>query len=155
MSYTKRQFIQDAFANNGVTVYDMDIDGGEYQIALNKLDNMMSEWDADGIRVSYPLPRSPSESSLDTLTAVPQKANNAIVVNLANRIASIIRKPVTRDMKVEAKDAKRALIKSLVNIKEQQYLDTTPKGAGYKTWRGNGSGLENPFFRETDCNDEL
>ena len=86
MSYTKRQFINDAFAEIGIANYEFDIQPEESQLALRNLDRMMAEWASEGINCRYPLPDSPSQSDLDEVTNVFDAANSAIVINLALRI---------------------------------------------------------------------
>ena len=88
MGWTKRQFIDAAFAEIGLSVYTFDMQPEQYQAALVRLDTMLAEWNARGIRIGYPLPVSPQQSDLDEQTGVPDMANEAILTNLAVRIAA-------------------------------------------------------------------
>ena len=150
MSYTKRQFIVDAFAESGISDTESDIQPGEFQVILRRMDSLMARWNAAGIGCRYPLPDSPEDSSLDTETNVIDEANDAIILNTALIVGRVFRKPLSRDQKVEAKDAKNALIKFLSYVPQQSYSSLTPKGSGWKTWRDYG---RDPFYQENNCND--
>ena len=139
MSYTKRQFVMGAFEEIRLGTDEFDI-GPEYlQMALKRLDRMMSEWNAKGLRLSYPIPANPENSDLDEETQVPDSSNEAIVTNLAIRIASMIGKTLSQDAKFIAKQGYNTLLSIAAMPAEMRLPDTMPAGAGAKTYRGNGS----------------
>ena len=102
MSYTKRQFVEAAFEEIGLAAYTFDLSPQQIEAAMRRLDTMMAEWNAKGIRLSYPLPGSPQDSDLDAETTVPDSANEAIITNLGIRIAPSYGKPVIAETKVAA-----------------------------------------------------
>ena len=75
MGYTKRQFISAAFEEIGLASYVFDLQPEQLESALRRLDAMMADWNAKGIRLGYPLPSSPQDSSLDEETLVPDSAS--------------------------------------------------------------------------------
>jgi hypothetical protein len=87
MGYTKRQFVTSAFEEIGLADYVFDLQPEQLEAALRRLDSMMAEWNAAGIRLGYAMPSSPQDSDLDTETNVPDSAWEAIITNLAIRIA--------------------------------------------------------------------
>ena len=135
MSYTKRQFVEEAFAELGMANYTFDLQPQQLDTALRRLDAMMATWNAKGIRLGYPLPSSPQDSDLDTETQVPDSANEAIVANLAIRIAPQYGKPVQIDTRTTAKLGYDTLLARATFPLEQQFPRTLPLGAGQKPWR--------------------
>ena len=93
---------------------------------------MMATWNAQGIRLGYPLNSSPQNSSLDDLTNIPDSANQAVVSNLAVSIAPIFGKQLTIETKKTARDGYKALLSIAARPNEMQYIDTLPLGAGNK-----------------------
>jgi len=135
VSYTKRQFVEEAFAELGMANYTFDLQPQQLDTALRRLDAMMATWNAKGIRLGYPLPSSPQDSDLDTETQVPDSANEAIVANLAIRIAPQYGKSVAIDTRTTAKLGYDTLLARAAFPLEQQFPQTLPLGAGQKPWR--------------------
>jgi hypothetical protein len=135
MSYTKRQFVEEAFAELGMANYTFDLQPQQLDTALRRLDTMMATWNAKGIRLGYPLPSSPQDSDLDTETQVPDSANEAIVTNLAIRLAPQYGKTVAIDTRTTAKLGYDTLLARATFPAEQQFPRTLPLGAGQKPWR--------------------
>jgi hypothetical protein len=135
MSYTKRQFVEEAFAELGMANYTFDLQPQQLDTAMRRLDAMMATWNAKGIRLGYPLPSSPQDSDLDTETQVPDSANEAIVANLAIRIAPQYGKTVAIDTRTTAKLGYDTLLARATFPLEQQFPRTLPLGAGQKPWR--------------------
>jgi len=140
MGYSKRQFVSAAFEEIGMAEYVFDLQPEQLQSALNRLDAMIAEWNAAGIRLGYAMPSSPQDSDLDTETNVPDSAWEAIITNLAIRIAPGYGKAVAPDTKVSAKGAYNILLQRAAYPLEQQLPDTMPLGQGNKPWR-----WDNPF----------
>lgn len=143
MSATKRQFIADAFTEAGLAGYIFDLQPEQLETALRRLDTMLASWNAKGIRLGWPLPGSPECSDLDDETNVPDAANEAIILNLAIRIAPSFGKTVAAETKVFAKQAYDQLLAIAAAPGQRQFPGTLPSGAGNKSWRTNGS----PFTR--------
>ena len=51
MGWTKRQYIEQAFEEVGLAAYVFDLTPEQLQSALRKLDAMMAEWNAKGLRL--------------------------------------------------------------------------------------------------------
>lgn len=140
MGYTKRQFIHAALEEIGLAAYTFDIQPQQLESALRRLDSMMAEWNAKGIRLSYPLPSSPQDSDIDSESEVPDSANEAIIVNLAIRLAPSYGKQVMAQTMMTAKNAYNTLLSRATGPLEKQLPQTMPLGAGNKSWR-----YSNPF----------
>jgi hypothetical protein len=135
VSYSKRQFVEEAFAELGMASYVFDLQPQQLEAALRRLDAMMALWNAKGIRLGYPLPSSPEDSSLSEKTFVPDSANEAIVTNLAIRLAPQYGKQVQIDTRTTAKLGYDTLLARATFPLEQQFPQTLPLGAGQKPWR--------------------
>lgn len=139
MSWTKRQFVEQAFEEIGYANYAYDLDPGQLQGAMRRLDAMMGTWNGKGIRLGYPLPETPESSTLDQETNVPDRANEAIYLNLALRIAPTIGKAVSPETRACAKKAYNEVLQNAVMPEEMQFPCTLPAGSGNKPWRNDGS----------------
>lgn len=143
MSYTKRQFVEAAFEELGLAAYVYDMQPDALQSGVRRLDAMMAQWNAAGIRLGYPLPGSPQDTDIDAETGVMDGSNEAIITGLAVRIAPSFGKIVAQDTKVTAKRAYMTLQARAAAPREQQFPGNLPSGAGNKPWR-----TETPFFPE-------
>lgn len=144
MSYSKRQFVTAAFEEIGLASYVFDLSPDELQMAVRRLDAMMAEWNASGIRLGYPIPTSPQNTDLDTSTDVPDVANEAIITNLAVRLAPGFGKQVMPDTKQIARSSYKTVLSKYSAIVEQQLPGTMPAGAGNKPWRYDDPFLQDP-----------
>lgn len=143
MGYSKRQFVTAAFEELGLAAYVFDLQPHDLQMALRRLDSMIAEWNARGIRIGFPIPTSPENSDLDEASEVPDSANEAIITNLALRIAPSFGKTPQPETKVAAKSSYGVLLSRATHPIEQQYPGTLPSGAGNKPWRVQ----DDPFVR--------
>lgn len=134
MGYTKRQFVEEAFAEIGMASYVFDLQPQQLEGALRRLDTMLATWNGKGIRIGYPLPRSPEDSDLDTETLVPDAANEAIITNLAVRIAPQYGKTPSIDTKITAKQSYDLLLSRAAMPMEMQLPASMPRGAGAKAY---------------------
>lgn len=135
MGYTKRQFITGAFEEIGLADYVFDLQPEQLQSALRRLDAMMMEWNAQGIRLGFPIASSPQDSDLDTPAETPDSAWEAVITNLAIRIAPGYGKSVLPDTKIIAKNAFNTLLMRATFPLEKQFPETMPIGQGNKPWR--------------------
>ena len=131
MSFTKRQFIEEAYGELGMASYIFDLDTDVLARALRRLDSMLAEWNGRGIRLGYPIPASPDDSDLDELTQVPDWANEAVILNLAVRLAPGHGKTVSPQTLFAAKSAKDAVLARVAMPPEVQ-ITSLPRGAGAK-----------------------
>jgi len=143
MGYTKQQFISAAFEEIGLASYVFDLQPEQLESALRRLDAMMADWNAKGIRLGYPLPSSPQDSTLSEETLVPDSAYEAIICSLAIRLAPSFGKQVMVETKTTAKQGYDILLQRATFPLEKQLPATTPAGAGNKPWRV----YDNPYVR--------
>lgn len=134
MSWNKRQFIEAAFAEIGIASYNFDLSAEMLAEGMKRLDSMMAAWNAKGMRLGYPIPSSPSQGSLDDDTYIPDSANEAVYQNLAIKIAPMVGKQVSPDLKQSAAMAYNIMLAKNMEIPERQLSVTIPAGAGNK-WR--------------------
>lgn len=132
MGYTKKQIIEQAFEEIGLASYIFDLTADQLESALRRLDLMVSSWYTKNIRIGYPLPLNPQDSHIDQQIDTPMPANEALVLNLAVRLAPAYGKQVSPDTKVNAKVTYDQLLMQAAFPVEMQYDKTLPLGAGYK-----------------------
>jgi hypothetical protein len=133
MAWTKRDLISQAFAEIGMAEYVFDLLPEQWEGGLKRLDAMMAQWNAKGIRIGYPLPSSYAASSLDQDSEVPDMALEAVYLNLAVRLAPQYGKTVSPDTKIQAStDYKTQLSISAVPIPMRINTNMVPAGAAYK-----------------------
>lgn len=146
MGYSKRQFVTAAFEEIGLASYVFDLSPEQLESALRRLDAMMAEWNAKGIRLGYPLPGSPESSDLDAESTVPDSANEAIITGLAIRIAPSLGKQLMSETKVTAKMAYNTLLARACQPIEKQLPGTMPAGAGNKPYGDLDQFISKPEF---------
>lgn len=134
MGYTKRQFVEDIHAEIGLASYVFDMPAEQLQRTMRRLNAMMAEWNAKGIRLGYPIPSSPEGGDLDDETEVPDSAWEAIITNGAIRVAPSFGKQVMAETKATAKRAYNTLLSRAAMPPEMQFPNTLPAGAGNKPW---------------------
>lgn len=130
--YTKRQVIEQAFEEIGLASYIFDLTAEQLQSALRRLDLMVASWQAMNIQIGYPLPSSPGTSNIDEEIQTSTTNNEALVLNLAVRLAPSYGKSVSPDTKITAKNLYNQLLIQAATPYEQQFVKTLPLGAGYK-----------------------
>jgi hypothetical protein len=145
MGYSKRQFVNAAFEEIGLASYVFDLQPEQLESALKRLDAMMAEWNAKGIRLGYPLPSSPQFSRIDAHSDVPDAANEAIILNLAVRIAPSYGKQIMPDTKTVGRNAYNTLLARATLPMQAQLPRTLPSGAGNKPWRYDNPYLNRPI----------
>lgn len=148
MSWTKRQIIDDAFEEIGMSSDNFDLPPEKYEKARRKLDTMVAVWSQKNIQIGYPLPSEANSSDLDQKTNVPDFAVKALYLNLAIELSSSYGKTISSDTKLTAKNAYNVLLaKSASNPPKMKYSCDLPSGAGNKSC--------DPFIRQQQDNDVL
>jgi hypothetical protein len=145
MSWTKRQLIEQAFEIIGMASYTYDLQPEQLQSAMRQLDTMMATWNNKGVQLGYPIPSTPENADLDDETNVPDRANEAIYMNLAIRIAPNYGKQVMRELKQAAFYAYQGLLSVATFPQEMQYPETLPTGAGNKPHRWDDEFFPTPY----------
>ena len=130
MSFTKRQFVTSAFEEIGLAAWAFDLQPDQLQSALVRLEIMVSSWGGRNIYIGYPLAGNPKDANLDDDTDVPDSAIEAIVTNLALKIAPSYGKVVSQETKINAKETYNVLVAKTVKDVKMQYPATLPRGAG-------------------------
>lgn len=143
MAYTKRQFITAAFEEMGLASYVFDLSADQMESALRRLDAMMATWNGLGVRLGYPIPVDPASSTLDENSGVPDSANEAIITNLAARLAPSYGKQLMPQTLATAKAAYNVLLQRAAAPLEMVFPATMPVGAGWKPYS-----LDEPFYGE-------
>ena len=138
MGWTKRQFLEAAFTEIGLADYVFNLTPNELTTALRRLDAMMAEWNERGLRLGYPLPSSPQFSDLDAPSGVPDRANEAVITNLACRIAPSYGKQVLPGTMTTARGALNTILVRAAAPTPMRYPGTLPVGAGNKPWSTQG-----------------
>lgn len=141
MAWTKRDYILQAFEEIGLGSYAFDLTPDQWQAALRRLNGLMATWNAKGIRLGFPLPSSPNADDLDAEATVPDRAGEAIVLQLAIRLAPSYGKAVSMETKVAAREAYNAMLTHYTHPIEMQFQGTLPVGAGNKPIN-----IDRPFF---------
>lgn len=141
MGWTKAQFIAAAFEELGLASYAFDLSADQTLSAARRLDAMMAEWNAKGIRVGYPI-ENPDDVTLSTNTRCPDSANQAIITNLAMILAPSVGRQPMDGTKATAKASYNTLLSLAAIPPTMQFPETLPTGAGNKPWRTTG----NAFF---------
>lgn len=144
MSYTRRQFVVAAYEEMGLASYVFDLAPEQLEAAARRLDAMMAQWNALGVRLGYPLPGSPELTDLDAETDVPDAANEPIITNLAVRLAPSIGKAISGDTKATARAGYNTLLSRAAMPSEMQMPASMPAGAGNKPWSINDPFLSDP-----------
>lgn len=129
MGWTKRQYAEDALMELGIASYVFDIEADQLEAAVRRLDTMMAEWNGRGIRLGYPLPSSPGSTNIDADAGTPDSAHDAIVTNLALRLAPSYGKQVGVETKATARHGFNTLMARAAYPPEMQ-LPSMPAGAG-------------------------
>ena len=130
--WTKRQIIEQAFEEIGLASYVFDLTADQLESALRRLDLMVASWQARNIQIGYPLPASPENSNIDEEIQTSLNNNEALVLNLAVRLAPAYGKSLSPDTKATAKLLYDQLLIEAAMPYEQQFMRTLPLGAGFK-----------------------
>ena len=143
--WTKKQLISLAFEELGISNYIFDISQRQWDSALSRMDAMVAGWNANGVRISYPLPSSPDSSSIDTQAYVPDYSIEAIVLGLACRLAPSYGKAVTPETKAFADMAYSNMLNQAAQpTPVKQLPHELARGAGTKPWRN----YNNPYINK-------
>jgi len=150
MSWTKRQFVQQAFDELGYASYAYSLPEEQLLQSKHRLDSMLATWNGMGIVFGYPLQSTQVSDDFDEPTDIPDYAFEAIYTNLALRISSSIGKAVPTWLAKTARESYKALLFRTQRPAEQQFPETLPLGSGNKTWIYNS-----PYFRAPAENLEI
>ena len=142
MSYTKRQLVDAAMAEIGLASYAFDLMPEQREGALRRLDSLMAEWNTRGLRLGYPVPDNPDDSDIDVDSNIPDAAWEAVITNLALRLAPSYGKQVNVQTMVSARHSLNTIL-ARAALPTEMKLPSMPSGAGNKA-------IENPFTPAPD-----
>ena len=117
--------IEKALSKIGVRSREISLTSNEISDAIEDLNDMMYEWDADGINLGY----TTITSSSDTVTT-PDWSMGAIKSNLAIRLAPDYDKQVSNALVVSAQQGYETLINRSIELDNVDFPDTLAKGSG-------------------------
>lgn len=123
---TKRDIINDAFAEIGFASYTFDATAEDLQLAIRSLDRMVALWETQGIDIGYPI-----GTGLDDTLGTPADATDAMVLGLAVRLAPGHGKAIAPDTRFAAHSAYLAILRKSTTIPTLNVNRTqAPAGAG-------------------------
>lgn len=136
MGWTKRQFIELAYDEIGLGAENYQLTPSDFENALRRADNMVASWNGRVQRgIGWPLSDNPKDSSVDQETSVPTIYNEAVVLQLAIRIAPAIGRQVMPDTKANASQSFKTMVARLTPPQSRKYPQGLPLGGGNR-WRG-------------------
>lgn len=146
MSWSKRQIIEEAFAELALAGYVFDLSPEVLEKALRRLDTMMATWQAKGVNVGYAIGLTPGSGDLDQDSGVPLVATEAVYMSLAVRLAAGEGKQLPASTLRTTAEAVNALHSHIARgaVRQQQLRAGTPMGAS--PYYGE------PFSAEPDTN---
>lgn len=118
------QVVSGALVLLGVRVAESALEPNEAEDGLTALNDMMEEWDIDGINVGY--------EALDDVQDelyVKKGALGPIKANLAIYIADEYGRAVTPSLQMRARRGKNTL-RGSISFNETEYPDSLPRGSG-------------------------
>jgi hypothetical protein len=125
---TKRALIADAYAELGVAEYAFDLQPEDLQIALRRLNSMLSAWAGKGALIEYNLP-----GLLDDEAETPAWATDAIVAGLAISLAPTIGKAVSGETRMKLHDGMSVILSKTALPMERQIAGYAGAGNWWKT----------------------
>ena len=133
--WTKAQLVADSFAELALAGHVFDIDPEEQQQALRRLEMMLGNWEGRGITLGYSFSATPEGIDPDVDSGIPDAAVEAVVINLAKRLAAGFGKVLGPQQLADARDSFSVLLRQAAFPKEMQLPAGMPRGAGAKPWR--------------------
>lgn len=125
MAETASTVIRDALQEILVQASEQPISASEGQDAMRLLNRMMAAWESNGIDLSYT-----AVDSLNDAITVVDGALDAIVLNLAIKLAPQYDRPISQGLFLNAKNAMDAVRKIAVVIPDTALPATLPYGSG-------------------------
>lgn len=144
MSYTKRDLVYAALRELGLADYSFDMAVDQLDSALMRLDTMIAEWNGRGIRLGYVLPGDPADGNMNDQSGIPDWANEAVITNLAVRLAPSFGKTAANETRAIAIRSFNTVLGQCTRPTKMR-LGTFPAGAGAKT-----GATSTPFVPQDD-----
>jgi hypothetical protein len=127
--WTKRDLVNQALEEIGLSsaVYDMQPE--QMESVKRRLDLMMASWNAEGLRLGYPV-GTLATSDLDDDSGLPDVSIEAVYTGLAVMVGPMFGRIVSDTTKTRAAQMKNILKSRWTEPPRQQIRGTMPAGAG-------------------------
>lgn len=122
---TVSEVIIDALDQILVRASESPLEADETQSAIRALNNMMTAWDADGLPLGFELVTGPGDP-----VTVPDSTLEAIIFNLAVRLAPQFGVTVGPGLAINARQSFQSLTLQIVRISPSAFPSNTPVGTG-------------------------
>jgi hypothetical protein len=134
---TKRQLVEMAFEEIGLSGYEFDDTPEEYNRALRRLDALMAEWAGPGnnLSLNYNTPPVLGASTLSDDAGIPDWANNTVAIQLALRLMPAIGKTMSAETRLSMMQGMTTLRAACAQIPDRNLPLGTVRGAGAGTSR--------------------
>lgn len=132
--WTKRDIVNQAMEELGLASYVFDLQPEQLESVKRRLDLMMGTWNAEGIRLGYPV-ASPGASDLDEDSNIPDVAVESVYLNLSVLIGPMFGKVVSETTKSRAKMTKDIITSRSIVPPTQKLPGTMPSGGGNRYTR--------------------
>ncbi len=131
---TKRAIVELAFQECRLNNYQFDITPAELNAALQKLDNLMSQWAVTGMDLGYNHPVIYGQGDLEEESGIPNAAVNGSAISLALRIAPNMGKTMSAETRRGLAEGMSAISTMTAQMPNRLLTKTTPLGSGNKPW---------------------
>lgn len=136
MSWTKRQILDDAFSEIGMAGYLFDLSPEDMQVALNRLDSFIAQWESDGIYTGYMVNDDPNTIDIDGDSGIESGLVLPVIKNLAVEIAPSYGKTPSPATASGARKGYSIAMRAKTVPMKKANTTVSPSGAGYL--RGSG-----------------
>lgn len=151
MAKTKGELVSAALNELGIADYEFDISPDELETGVRRLDSMMAQWSAIGAVLNYPF----GELDSATDSGIPDVAEEAVITNLAIRLASSYGKQPDPILLGTARTSKTVLLSFSTRPREIRFPQM-PRGAGHKNHEWPFTTVEkNPYVDVVDNDVDL
>jgi hypothetical protein len=148
MAKTKNEIVTSALTEIGIADFEFDATTAEGLSGVDRLNTMMAYWSSININVSYNF-----EGAVGADSGLPISSYEAVIANLAIRLATSYGKQIPQQVLASAKAGLTALLGESAKPIERQ-LGVLPFGAGHKKVHDDWILITNPFS-ETDEYDDF
>lgn len=143
MSWTKRQLVNQAYAELALAGYEFDLTDEDQQQGAVRMEAMLADWD---LPLGYAFAGDPDDIDPDQDSGLQPKAYVAVYLGLALSLAAGLGKALPGDTRRQFRESLGRLRRAAAFPQPQQLPNTLPRGAGNR-WN-NIAGR--PFFPTPD-----
>lgn len=136
MSYTRRGLIEGAYAELAIAGWVWDLAPEEMNWANQRLDLMLGTWDGEGLRLGIAIANSETPPDLNEESGCPSWATEAVILNLAVRLAAGKGKALSQQTVMRADSAMRSIRTRSAIPQPLAFPGGVPMGQGNRTYGG-------------------